>query len=971
MASTRTPGEITDEILSRLDVAAEFGALGVRISGTPRPSGMVSCFALDREDRKPSAWINVKSGYYGDSGGKDAPAFTCSLFDLAVRAGQFPDWRAARKAYAEKASMTIGKERRAAGSAKTDWHEKLELQSWNTPGNNVLLLRWCREFKSGTTPEAVKAAGGQLAYYPCWIDKKTGEKRRTRDCHQVVAIPCYGSWLLDSDPVAWVIWDVCGREFDVTPRGTPPSEPRITAKMLSIGPTSGAMMGLSSLMAICDPERRDNIDIAWKVEGPADMLALWSVIPEIWRGKAVVLTAAGGATAEVYPHQSKLFAGLKTAIVPDCDEAGVVGAEKWCRSLHGITAETRIVRLPWEIQPKHGEDVRDFLTGKSGGPRDYADLLKLWDQVEQWKPAAAGEATSAEDRPDQATLDYHTDSEIARAMQIDVLGQREDGTIEIWSMHLERSVAVKNLSQLKYPDMLRLFGTPVRRCISKNNEDEAPGFYPIADAREAIGHLASRRIIHDETKHGVGCWPVEDGGEEPAGVLAVNASRALSYTADGSIGTVRHPRHAGQLLAFGSAEKPWYDHDHLAELLKSAKDPTFRAAVVNELCGLFSRWRWKSSHSPLVATGLVLATWVQTIWPWRPRIDILGGSNTGKSMLCGALAGMYGDLAILTSDTTAAGLRQKICNSAFAVIVDEVDAKNRAKLARQREILEMLRSASRGTSAIRGTGTGKAQEFTLRHLVWVAGISINYDDQADRNRAIRLDLLPPLAGMAGKLTVPPAVELYGLGQRSLATALFCALRARKHAGDFRGTKVAGVDQRAIESLSVPAAMLGTAIEWDGLSPTELLTEMVEIMRDDSGPIESDEQSLISDILNSEIRLERYTMTVAEAVEHVWNPLSRDRTEWKKKLAGAGIQLKLGKSPGIGFAYTMVRRKLLRGTRWEDQPLEQYLKRVGNCTSKKVRIGSQVAWACVFPLEWFCNEYMGEDEDDDRILSTEF
>ena len=360
MPPTRTPKEITDEILSRLDIVAEFGALGVRISGTPRASGMVSCYAFGREDRKPSAWINIKTGYYGDSGGKDALAFTCSLFDLAVRAGKFSDWKAARKAYADKTSVTIGSERRPAGSG-VNWREKMEFQSWDTPGNDVLLLMWCQKYKPGVTPESVKAAGGVLAYYPCWIDKKTQEKRRTRDCHQVVAIPCYGSWLLDADPVAWVIWDVSGRDFDVTPRDVPPTEPRITAKMLSVGPTAGAMMGLSSLMVLCDPERRAAVQLVWKTEGPADMLALWASLPEADREKVVMLSAAGGATADVHSHQSKLFAGLPVAIAPDCDEAGVIGAEKWCRSLDGITTETRVVRLPWDVKPKHGEDVRDFL----------------------------------------------------------------------------------------------------------------------------------------------------------------------------------------------------------------------------------------------------------------------------------------------------------------------------------------------------------------------------------------------------------------------------------------------------------------------------------------------------------------------------------------------------------------------------------------------------------------------------------
>jgi len=357
----RTPQEISAEILSRLDVASEYEALGVRLRGEPRASGMVSAFAYGRDDRSPSAFINIRTGVYGDSGGKDAAAYTMSLWDFSVKVGKFPDWQAARKAYAEKAGVAIGREKKAEG--KSDWRERLELQSWETPGNHVLALRWCMKCKPGVTVEAIKAAGGVLAYYPCWIDKKTGEKKRRKDVRQVVAIPCYGAWFIDADPVAWVIWDVTGQEFDVTPADTPPTEPRIMAKMLSIGATSGATAGLSSLLMLCDQDRRAGIELVWKVEGPADMLALWAAIPEQDRERVAVVTQAGGASADVHIHQAKLLAGLRVAVVPDCDTAGQFGAEKWCRALDGIAGETRVVRLPWEVKPSHGEDVRDFLTG--------------------------------------------------------------------------------------------------------------------------------------------------------------------------------------------------------------------------------------------------------------------------------------------------------------------------------------------------------------------------------------------------------------------------------------------------------------------------------------------------------------------------------------------------------------------------------------------------------------------------------
>ncbi len=359
--SARSPQEVNAEILSRLDVAAEYEALGVRLKGQPRASGMVSCYAFGREDRSPSAWINIRSGRYGDSGGRDAPAYTMSLWEFAVKVGRFPDWKSARKAYAEKAGVKLGREKKT--DDKTDWREKLEFQSWDTPGNNVLAHRWCDLVKPGITVEAIKAAGGQMAWYPCFCDKKTGEKRRFKAARQVIAIPCYGQWFLEADPVAWQVWDITGQQFEVTPKETLPTEPRVMAKDLSVGPTSGTLCGLDSIMRLCDAESREKVELVWWPEGPTCMMALWSTIPPEKRDSVCVVSSPAGATADIHPWQAKLLAGLPVVVVGDCDEAGQIGAAKRAKALHDVAASVAIAKLPWPVEKRHGRDMRDFVCG--------------------------------------------------------------------------------------------------------------------------------------------------------------------------------------------------------------------------------------------------------------------------------------------------------------------------------------------------------------------------------------------------------------------------------------------------------------------------------------------------------------------------------------------------------------------------------------------------------------------------------
>jgi hypothetical protein len=596
-------------------------------------------------------------------------------------------------------------------------------------------------------------------------------------------------------------------------------------------------------------------------------------------------------------------------------------------------------------------------------PRTYADLLALYDAAPVWEPPAVDPATAvAAGAAPVDRLAYATEEEIARALEIDVLGRTEAGDIEVYSEHYRRTTTFGGIARMKYSDLLLQFGPPVKATVLKSGQDSVPGMWSLAEVRDAISLLGGARLIGDETKLGAGCWPVVDeAGQDQQAVVLVNAREAMHF--NGTIARITHPRHRGHLLSFESGAKPWYDHDQLTALLGRACDQQFRVETLEQLRELFGRWRWRGERDPLIVSGLVLATWVQAMWAWRPRIDILGASNTGKSMLCAALAGLFRDIVILTSDTTAAGLRQKIRNSAAVVIVDEVDAKNRSKVARQREILEMLRSASRGTAAIRGTGSGKAQEFTLRHLVWVAGISLNYDDQADRNRAVLLNLHPPKADMAGKLRLPTSDELHDLGQRSLAVALWCVQQARGMAVRLKDVRLDGVDQRLIESYAVPAATIGCSLGMDDDGAVGLLRSILSDARQDT-PVEADETTLVADILGANVQLDRWRLTVGQAIEHVLNIANQNRDEWRKALEGVGVKIDYSGVTRLVLRYQAIRSKLLHTTRWAEQSIDQYLRRIRGPRSEpkteQHRVGGSKGRCIVFDMDEFREMFMGTD-----------
>lgn len=365
MAKKVDPAQETEEIISRLDILAEYQAMGVRFVGEPRGSGAVECFAAGRDERKPSAFVNVNTGLYCDSGGDREKL---SLFDFAVKYGNqgFRDWKEARQHYAEVAGVKLSK----SGGAKKNPLDSLELLDWKY--YETLAELWCHKYKPGVTVEALKLAGAVPARYPCWRNKN-GEKQLGK--YTCVALPCYGDKLLAGGPVAYVIWNMTGPTLELfRGKGVPPTE----EKMLSIGLTRGTLMNQFALSRLSDPAVSPTIEWVWKSGGPSDMLTLQASIPPDRRDTHLVITNASSETGDVLPNQVAILAGQRVLVAHDADEAGEVGALKWLTALKGVASEARQVRLPWAVQRKSGKDIRDYLRGvpfdlpQSQGDKDVA-----------------------------------------------------------------------------------------------------------------------------------------------------------------------------------------------------------------------------------------------------------------------------------------------------------------------------------------------------------------------------------------------------------------------------------------------------------------------------------------------------------------------------------------------------------------------------------------------------------------------
>lgn len=333
---------INEAILAKLDVRAEYQALGVKFTGAG--AEWLECHAVGRDDATPSAAVHVHTGRYKDHGGE---GISLSLWDFAAQYGGFSDFKEARKHYAEKAGVQLPKGRPPARPEdKFTW----DAAGWNA-GNRALLDRWCEQYAPINAPTVI-AAGARVAIYP-----KGGQHAR-----KCLAIPVFGPPLwTDADPIAWVLQAISPQQQ--VPRFGEGGKVIDWLKRKSIGPVGGGLMGYWGLARM---ELRQEVAVL-KVEGVTDMLTAMSILPPEERARYLVVSNAGGATENCTPATAKLFAGRTVYIVGDADNAGEVGAVKWATAIAPV-AKVRIVKLfgqgfASEVKPSHGEDLRDAVTG--------------------------------------------------------------------------------------------------------------------------------------------------------------------------------------------------------------------------------------------------------------------------------------------------------------------------------------------------------------------------------------------------------------------------------------------------------------------------------------------------------------------------------------------------------------------------------------------------------------------------------
>lgn len=646
--------------------------------------------------------------------------------------------------------------------------------------------------------------------------------------------------------------------------------------------------------------------------------------------------------------------GRDVIIVPDNDPitekngkvscVGMEHAESVADSLTGKAATVHVLILPG-MQEKWGLD--DWL---QKGEHDLEELEELLLDAPSWIYGAKlfDRTTAATAVPDDP---YAIHREVMATIQVDVLGEMDNGGVMLYSRfcHKTAILSAADVGKLQLPRLLQIAGPPAAAGVYVGKDSVPDGQVTLADIRNAISILASQRVV-DESLHGAGVWDCGD--------CLVLVSRGELVTVNGKLDRVESAETRGHVFNLNDLQKPWFDFNDLSAAWAASEDQEWCRGVIKKSERLFDQWSYTTKHADTLLTGLVMATWVQSAWKWRPQVFILGESNTGKTSMFHALAGaehsgekgLFGSLALKFANYSAAGLSQSIGRSAKIVICDEFEQSK----ARE-EVLTMVRAAGRGDPVVRGTTGHRSKSFRLHQMFWMGSTESGLNKEVDQNRFIQIRLTrtgDPAKWAAFRM--PPDSELQKLGLDLLVCILRHRSRATVLAEYLYRSKPPGINDRICESFAVPAAAVAAVRGLTDEEAFELYVDLLKIA--DPVQVEKAQSQLMEDILNSQVDCGRgVRKTVSEMVAACLPGGGYVSSGEESSLNSHGILVcqqdgKDGSSPwGIFISPKITTRLLLRDTDWKKTVIGDHLIRFNGAERMKKRINGSHPWGFWVPI----------------------
>jgi hypothetical protein len=715
-------------------------------------------------------------------------------------------------------------------------------------------------------------------------------------------------------------------------------------------------------------------EFAWLAKGrrPADLL------PEQLNGEAMPTAApAPAATLPELPADSPAAQALlgrpsyEQYLSPAALARGVTQREIEVAQMAewAATQEDKEEAQAWQREVARvsaGVDAEDARTLKDLG-------ISIGDDDELVLPPRARRGTSVAppvtvSAAQRVPLEVQEMQDTLALLQVEVLGQDEDGAIAIYPRQPGCLRKIGDIGRLSYPALIKFVGLPAAQHVV-DGLTPVEGKRTMAQVRCAIALAASSVRLDHANVLGQGIWPA-DGK-----IVLVNGGEAAAYN-NGALERLSGCQIGQHIVYLTGRSEQWFDFDKMSKLLALAADPAWSQGVLQEAVDLFAHWNWKRKQDARTCALLAACSFVQTLWPWRPEVALAGQSDSGKTTALALLKTLFGRLAFASEKPTEAGIRQHVQQRACIIMVDELeaDAGNRQR------ILELFRTTSQGGQIVRGTSDQKGRSFGLRHIPWIAATESGLTAEADANRFIRLDTMKLPANKRGKLDLPGVSSQRDLGMRLCAVALHHVKRAIGIFQRLKSKRIKGVHGRIVESYSVPASLQAAVEGLDDDKAGKLLETLLAGCGEDMEPTPAHEQLLQAILLAKVPLLDRNQAVLEKTVGQIikdpgegrHDALERQGLALADADAGPGKRGPFAERKHLFIATARISETILRGTPWADgkMDLAQLLRRIPGAIPKRGRVGEVKVQGVFIPRTELGLADESDEEDKDNAARKE-
>ena len=672
------------------------------------------------------------------------------------------------------------------------------------------------------------------------------------------------------------------------------------------------------------------------VEGEKACDAARRLMPHI-----VCVTWAGGCKAIELTDWS-LLDGRKVVVWPDADEPGIRAA----LAVQGYLPQALIVQFPvgvkdgWDLADAEAEGwstakVREYVKGASTAApvltldvppvgdglteQDVADIAAQVEEAKEWQAEPVSQGPAETPWPFR------------------MLGHDAGGYFYLPAG--SQQVVSLTASEHKHLPLLRLAPVSFWESVFPGQKG--------ADWNAAANALIQRqhqRGIYDPQKvRGRGCWL--DKGQ-----VVFHAGDRLMV--------------GGSSVRFHEWQTPWiYEASVAMEFVEAPMLPNSEASRLLQLCELLP---WKEAINAKFFAGWVVVSQICGVMDWRPHIWVNGPAGSGKTTVMNTvLQPLVGGVAVFVAgDTSAAGIRQKIRSDALPVLFDESESEDKTGQARMQHVLELARQSSSktGASIIKGTISGRSQEFRVQSCFAFSSIGTAATKRADTGRITSLELKRPDATDEGremfrqfKVMVSDTVAMpgyaEGLRQRCLTHAPTICANARMFAraisgrlGDQRmGDQLGALLAGAFSLTSTKELTYEAAVEWVG--------------KQDWAPYESntadlDEVRALSWLMDKQVRFEADDKVYQRSVGELLTAYYRDdvRSDEAENILRNLVRngIKPERESICVSNHHPALRALFAETPWADKWKDQLARVMGASHVPGVRIGASTHRAVRLP-----------------------